>query len=276
MSRPDTLSLMVPKSNSPVTSTSPSHYPPSPEDITSLPPCPDSPVSKYGKDASKGFLANLKSTKSAYKLRQAEPTIRQVSEDIPRARVVSKQESIYALPKITGSTPNVGQERQGDSKPKPKFGNIMNRTRSTRLDESGGKTKFAPRGPHLQGSNTAISRSTALSSSKPNIISAGFREGGSSHLLANLKNRSDKASNGLQKAKISWLSRKNRKTTGTGKDSGTPKDSVPGKEDGKYIPRVLNLPLIEQTRFTRIAPRLEYSKDKTEFWMPALPWRCIE
>jgi len=36
------------------------------------------------------------------------------------------------------------------------------------------------------------------------------------------------------------------------------------------------LPLVEQTRKTRIAKRLEDSKDKTEFWMPALPWRCIE
>jgi hypothetical protein len=27
---------------------------------------------------------------------------------------------------------------------------------------------------------------------------------------------------------------------------------------------------------TRISTRLEQSRDKTEFWMPALPWRCIE
>lgn len=39
---------------------------------------------------------------------------------------------------------------------------------------------------------------------------------------------------------------------------------------------VIKLPLVEQTRITRISKRLEYSKDKTEFWMPALPWRCID
>ncbi|KAF1815395.1 Rho GTPase activation protein, partial [Eremomyces bilateralis CBS 781.70] len=43
-----------------------------------------------------------------------------------------------------------------------------------------------------------------------------------------------------------------------------------------YVCRVINMPLIEQTRVTRISKRLEGSKDKTEFWMPALPWRCID
>jgi hypothetical protein len=43
-----------------------------------------------------------------------------------------------------------------------------------------------------------------------------------------------------------------------------------------YICKVIHKPLIEQTRLTRISSRLEQSRDKTEFWMPALPWRCIE
>jgi hypothetical protein len=43
-----------------------------------------------------------------------------------------------------------------------------------------------------------------------------------------------------------------------------------------YLFKILHLPLVEQTRKTRISARLEASKDKTEFWMPALPWRCIE
>lgn len=44
----------------------------------------------------------------------------------------------------------------------------------------------------------------------------------------------------------------------------------------EYEPRVLKLPLIEQTRQTRIAKSYDHCRDKTEFWMPALPWRCIE
>jgi hypothetical protein len=46
--------------------------------------------------------------------------------------------------------------------------------------------------------------------------------------------------------------------------------------DDNYICSVINLPLIEQARRTRIAKRLDDCKDKTEFWMPALPYRCIE
>jgi hypothetical protein len=43
-----------------------------------------------------------------------------------------------------------------------------------------------------------------------------------------------------------------------------------------YVCKVIHKPLIEQTRLTRISSRLEQSRDKTEFWMPALPWRCID
>ena len=46
--------------------------------------------------------------------------------------------------------------------------------------------------------------------------------------------------------------------------------------DDSYTCTVINMPLVQQTRKTRIARRLEFSRDKTEFWMPALPWRCIE
>jgi hypothetical protein len=43
-----------------------------------------------------------------------------------------------------------------------------------------------------------------------------------------------------------------------------------------YVYRIIHTPLVEQTRLTRISSRLEQSRDKTEFWMPALPWRCID
>lgn len=59
----------------------------------------------------------------------------------------------------------------------------------------------------------------------------------------------------------------------TRSDSSNARELVP---DEIYTCTVINLPLVKQTRTTRIARRLELSKDKTEFWMPALPWRCIE
>ncbi|KAM0721868.1 hypothetical protein Q7P37_002793 [Cladosporium fusiforme] len=46
--------------------------------------------------------------------------------------------------------------------------------------------------------------------------------------------------------------------------------------DAEYVLKVITLPLIEQTRATRISKKIEASKDKTEFWMPSLPWRCID
>lgn len=53
-------------------------------------------------------------------------------------------------------------------------------------------------------------------------------------------------------------------------------EKEPAVDDEHYVIKVLNLPLIEQTRVTRIAKRLEESRDKTEFWMPAFPWRAID
>lgn len=58
---------------------------------------------------------------------------------------------------------------------------------------------------------------------------------------------------------------------GRGRDSD--RDAV---DDEHYQLKVINLPLVEQTRLTRISKRLEDSRDKTEFWMPAFPWRAID
>ncbi len=50
----------------------------------------------------------------------------------------------------------------------------------------------------------------------------------------------------------------------------------PAVDDEHYVLKVLSLPLIQQARLTRISKRLEDSRDKTEFWMPAFPWRAID
>ncbi|KAF2166655.1 hypothetical protein M409DRAFT_23286 [Zasmidium cellare ATCC 36951] len=46
--------------------------------------------------------------------------------------------------------------------------------------------------------------------------------------------------------------------------------------DHEYQFKVINQPLVEQTRMTRISKELSGCRDKTEYWMPALPWRCID
>lgn len=57
-------------------------------------------------------------------------------------------------------------------------------------------------------------------------------------------------------------------------EASIPKEPV--VDDEHYVLKVINMPLVEQTRLTRISKRLEDSRDKTEFWMPAFPWRAID
>lgn len=94
-------------------------------------------------------------------------------------------------------------------------------------------------------------------------------DGSGSHFFSGIKNTTTRAAEGIGKAGSRLIGRKiNNKPSGN-----FAKESEDNRE---YVLEVLKLPLIEQTRVTRIAKRLENSKDKTEFWMPALPWRCIE
>ena len=80
----------------------------SPE-LTSLPPFPSSPKQKqkHAREPSKGFFSNLKASKSSQKVFQVEPTIRQVSEEIPRSNLDFTENSIYSLRKSPDSTPDL-------------------------------------------------------------------------------------------------------------------------------------------------------------------------
>lgn len=204
-------------------------------------------------------------------------------------------------------------------KAKPRFGHLLNRTRSMRVDEGARRSKpttpIRITGPEelrrLDGSNeleglrtaplhqekdrsfrdmmgSAIRNKSAdrhpSSNHSQGTISVGridkdpvhgltisasavFREGAGAHLITNLKNTSTKAADGLGKAGKGIFGKIARSGSSNSKE---------GIEDEHYVCSTINLPLVEQTRRTRIAKRLEDSKDKTEFWMPALPWRCIE
>jgi hypothetical protein len=95
----------------------------------------------------------------------------------------------------------------------------------------------------------------SLSANSPWSVSAAFKQAGS------------KAADGLGKTGKGLLNKMVRSGSSTEKEMLV---EVP------HVCQVINLPLIEQTRRTRISKKLEDSRDKTEFWMPALPWRCIE
>jgi hypothetical protein len=85
--------------------------------------------------------------------------------------------------------------------------------------------------------------------------------------IHSIKFSSSKAAEGVNKARKGFFGKLGRSA------SSHEREPIP-KEP--YELKVITLPLVEQTRKTRISKRLEKSKDKTEFWMPALPWRCID
>jgi hypothetical protein len=97
--------------------------------------------------------------------------------------------------------------------------------------------------------------------------STSSKEGAATHLLSNLHQTRKGAADRLGKAGKGFLGRITRSGSFHEREMVT---------DDNYTCSTINLPLVKQTRRTRIAKKLELSKDKTEFWMPALPWRCIE
>jgi hypothetical protein len=98
----------------------------------------------------------------------------------------------------------------------------------------------------------------------PNSFSSSLREGSGHGFLNNLKSSATKGAGALSKGLF-----------GKGR-SGSTNEKESFVDDMHYELKVLNRPLVEQTRLTRISKRLEDSRDKTEFWMPAFPWRAID
>jgi hypothetical protein len=97
--------------------------------------------------------------------------------------------------------------------------------------------------------------------------SNGLPSGSSSSFLHNIRSSGSRAADGVNRARKGIFGKLTR--------SGSSHEREPPLKE-PYELKVINLPLVQQTRLTRISKRLEKSKDKTEFWMPALPWRCID
>jgi hypothetical protein len=91
--------------------------------------------------------------------------------------------------------------------------------------------------------------------------------GASAALFNNLKQSSTGAADRLGKAGKGFFGKITRSGSTNERETVT---------DDNYVCSVINLPLIEQTRRTRISKHLEDCRDKTEYWMPALPYRCID
>ncbi|OJD24672.1 hypothetical protein ACJ73_03960 [Blastomyces percursus] len=313
--------------------------------ITAIPQYPSSPKesTKHGRDSSRSFFSNLKASKSSHRLQSSDGTDKQTADGKPpSSRGCSKDRAVNIssrgrngssadLPTSSGRAERINSNRNDDQslrtqsvtdynlafkKSKPRFANILTRTRSIRMDDSYATAKNHP--PSRRPSNgflrlEEISRSNNNNSQPPlktaplqpdkmfkEVMGSSVRnrsadrpaaddphsksqrhlgQGGSltsssslsqvssASLFNNIKQTSSGAADRLGKAGKGFFGKITR--SGSSNEREFPPDET-------YTCRVINLPLVEQTRRTRISKRLEASKDKTEYWMPALPWRCID
>ncbi|THC99296.1 hypothetical protein EYZ11_001202 [Aspergillus tanneri] len=333
------------KSSSPTFPVSPSlaTEPPTPG-FTAIPQYPPSPKDspKHSRDPSRSFFATLKAPKTSHKGQVSDSS--ENSGDKPKSRGSSRDRKTQISSKLYESTPdlpsaieratqeetngNISEEKyfhpadikkvgtetetgQPLRKNKPRFANLLSRSRSIRVDDST-VNRIANRRPstslmrleengrrEMQETQKTTStrpergnKSTANSAHRNHgsdrsveisggpirkdrhhggsmVPSASLSQvsGASAALFNNIKQSSSGAADRIGKAGKGFFGKITRSGSTNERDLIT---------DDNYICSVINLPLIEQARRTRIAKRLEDCKDKTEFWMPALPYRCID
>ncbi|KAB8238660.1 putative Rho GTPase activator (Bem2) [Aspergillus alliaceus] len=331
-------------SNSPTLPVSPAFTAESPtQGVTAIPQYPPSPRDspKHCRDPSRSFFANLKAPKASHRAQRSDSSGN--SGDKPRSRGSSRDRRTQISSKLYESTPDLpgaieraaqqesnchsfedrsaqpsefkklGPESEPShtlKKGKPRFANLLSRSRSIRLDDSAvnrithrrpstslmrleesvkgeaqATPKAAPTRPEREAKPTAIPHVRSYTIDRPTEVHSGLvrkeRHGGSmvpsaslsqvsgasAALFNNIKQSSSGAADRIGKAGKGFFG----KITRSG--STNERELI---NDDNYVCSVINLPLIEQARRTRIAKRLEDCKDKTEFWMPALPYRCVD
>lgn len=117
--------------------------------------------------------------------------------------------------------------------------------------------------------NRSGDRSQTLSHSAPHDTGHDKLNTNGNNFLTNFHSHSSRVVGGIERAGrgFAGIMRFQR-------DDASPTRGAEPKEE--YQLKVINLPLVDQTRVTRITKTLPECMDKTEFWMPALVWRCIE
>ena len=105
--------------------------------------------------------------------------------------------------------------------------------------------------------------------------------GTGSHLLSGLKSTSSKAADGIGKAGKGFIGVFTKGSSSASHSNQMSAERAAEREallqyQRDYQIQVLECPLRLQMRLTRLAATLEEARDKTEFWLPAIAWRCIE
>lgn len=119
--------------------------------------------------------------------------------------------------------------------------------------------------PSRSQSNMNPQSSSRDLSATHSSLSSSQGTGGGHSFFNNFKSSAAKGAGALSKGLFNKSGR-----------SGSSTEREPTIDDEHYVIKVLNTPLVQQTRLTRISKKLEDSRDKTEFWMPAFPWRAID
>ena len=127
------------------------------------------------------------------------------------------------------------------------------------LKDSNNRAQSADRQRHEKSEQKTEYGRRMKDSHRHNSGSVSLPREASSSLMNHIKGAGSKAANRI-----------------FGSSKSSDKDTRAYVQPEQFVPKLVNLPLIEQTRATRISKRLETSRDRTEYWMPSLPWRCID
>ncbi|KAI9885650.1 MAG: hypothetical protein M1823_002571 [Watsoniomyces obsoletus] len=178
-------------------------------------------------------------------------------------------------PRTTGHTPTLSEVEAGPSHHQPiedpslKTAPLPEGDRSFReMMASSIRNRSADRQQSTPASENGSTASGRDQHKQHGAFSSSSIKENTGSMFSSLKSSSSKAADGLGKAGKGFFGKLGRSGSNGEKEAPT--------FDGNYELSVIKLPLVQQTRLTRLSKRLEDSRDKTEFWMPALPWRCID
>ncbi|EFQ35275.1 RhoGAP domain-containing protein [Colletotrichum graminicola] len=236
-----------------------------------------------------------------YAISPAEPSYTEHAVQKPAPTLPSRSDASLASVADYDPFPTTQHSSTKKSKPKP-FG-ILSRNRSLR-DKDGSSSRDKQPSPvavsinepepshPLTGRNYSINTPPAASDrSLKEMVNSTGRNRSEDHAsprdMANKENQKEKdhhhprsnsssQNGGFFGGLKSGRDMISNRLFGKNARSGSTTEKEPVIDDEHYVLKTINLPLVEQTRRTRISKRLEDSRDKTEFWMPAFPWRAID
>ena len=128
--------------------------------------------------------------------------------------------------------------------------------------------------PPQQFRNRSADRSAVESDDErlPSSSSKAPSLPGQSGFFNNFKHQGSRAADGIGNAGNRFWKKFGRSGSANEKESSP----GPGHPTEEHSYRVIKRSVVDQTRITRIRKSMEAARDKTEYWMPSLPYRAID